>query len=117
MMGLRPESLTYARRPRMPGPMPTFREIHNLRSFLHALQEQIDRFPRTRKAHQARLAKAEQTLKDAKKAILDLKVSASDAEKSLKAKHGQIARYEEQNNLISSKKEYDALQLEIAHAR
>lgn len=101
----------------MPGPMPTFRRIHGLRVLLHTLQEQTDRVPRLRKAHAARLAKQEQSLRETQDALRKLKVSASDDEKSLKAKHGQIARYEEQISLVSAKKEYDALQLEIAHAR
>jgi predicted nucleic acid-binding Zn-ribbon protein len=97
--------------------MPVFREIHNLRTFVHGLQEQLDRIPRTRKAHQARLAKQEQALRDTQDAIRKLKVNASDSEKSIKAKHGQIERYEQQVNQVGSKKEYDALQLEIAHAK
>ena len=101
----------------MPGPMPVFREIHNLRTFIHGLQEQLDRIPRTRKAHQARLAKQEQALRDTQDAIRKLKVTASDTEKSMKARHGQIERYEQQINQVGSKKEYDALQLEIAHAK
>jgi predicted nucleic acid-binding Zn-ribbon protein len=101
----------------MAGPMPVFREIHRLRGFIHNLQEQLDRIPRLRKAHQARLAKQEQALREAQEAIRKLKVTASDKEKSLKATNGQITRYEQQVNLVSSKKEFDALQLEIAHAR
>lgn len=101
----------------MAGPMPLFRTIHRLRTHLHNLQEQLDRIPRVRKAHQARLAKADEALRDAQETVRKLKVTASDREKTLKSKHAQIARYEEQVNLVSSKKEYDALQLEIAHAR
>jgi uncharacterized protein len=101
----------------MAGPMPVFREIHRLRSFIHNLQEQLDRIPRLRKAHQGRLQKQEQALRETQDAVRKLKVTASDKEKTLKAKNDQIARYEQQINLVSSKKEFDALQLEIAHAK
>jgi predicted nucleic acid-binding Zn-ribbon protein len=101
----------------MAGPAPLFREIHRLRRYAHDLQEQLDRIPRQLKAHHTRLAKAEQALRDTQEAIRKLKVTASDKEKELKGKHGQIERYEQQINLVSSKKEYDALQTEIAHAK
>jgi predicted nucleic acid-binding Zn-ribbon protein len=97
--------------------MPVFREIHRLRTFIHNLSEQLDRIPRLRKAHQARQSKQEQAVRDTQEGIRKLKVAASDKEKTLKSKHGQIARFEEQVGLVSSKKEYDALQIEIAHAR
>src|SRR3954466_463158 len=101
----------------MPGPMRVFREIHRLRTLIHNVQEQLDRLPRLRKAHQARLAKQEQSLRDAQEAIRKLKLTVRDREKTLEDKHGQIARYEGQINQVSSKKEYDALLLEIAHAK
>ncbi|MFO0841077.1 MAG: hypothetical protein U0797_01590 [Gemmataceae bacterium] len=101
----------------MSGVASLFREIHRLRRFLRDLQENLDRIPRTRKAHQARLAKAEQALRDEQEAIKKLKVLASDKEKQLKAKGDAIERYTRQQNEITSKKEHDALLIEIAHAR
>ena len=101
----------------MAGPAPIFRVLHRLRRFTRDLQEQLDRIPRQLKAHQTRLAKQEQALRDAQDAVKRLKVSASDKEKLLKSHHEKIARFEKQINDISSKKEYDALQLEIAHAK
>jgi predicted nucleic acid-binding Zn-ribbon protein len=101
----------------MPGPASLFREIHRLRRFLDDLKEQLERIPRSRKAFQTRLAKAEQTLKDEQDAVKKLKVTASDKEKQLKSKEALIERYTRQQNEVSSKKEYDALVLEIAHAR
>lgn len=93
------------------------REIHRLRRFADGLQEQLDRIPRQRKAYQAKCAKQEQALKDEQEAIRKLKVTASDKEKQLKGKHEQITRFEQQKNTVGSKKEFDALNLEIAHAR
>jgi predicted nucleic acid-binding Zn-ribbon protein len=101
----------------MPGPAPIFREIHRLRRFAHDLQEQLDRIPRQLKIHQARLAKQEQALHDTKEHIKHLKVTASDKEKAFKGKHEAIDRFQIQLNQSTSKKEFDALQLEIAHAR
>jgi predicted nucleic acid-binding Zn-ribbon protein len=101
----------------MAGPAPIFRELHRLRRFAQGLQEQLARIPLQLKAHQARLAKQEQLLRDAQEHVKHLKVTASDKEKALKSMHDKIARFEKQVNDVSSKKEYDALQLEIAHAK
>ena len=101
----------------MAGPAPIFRELHRLRRFAHGLQEQLDRIPRQMKAHQARQTKNEQALHDAQETVKRLKVAANDKEKALKSQHEKIARFEKQINDVSSKKEYDALQLEIAHAK
>jgi uncharacterized protein len=101
----------------MAGPASLLREIHRLRRFARDLQEQIDRIPRQRKAYQAKLAKAEQSLREEQEAVKRLKVTASDKEKQLKAKGELIERYSRQLNDAHSKKEYDALMLEIAHAR
>jgi predicted nucleic acid-binding Zn-ribbon protein len=101
----------------MAGPAPIFREIHRLRRFAEDLKEQLDRIPRQLKAHQARLAKQEQVLREGQDAVKHVKVTASDKEKSLKSQNEKIARFEKQINDVTSKKEYDALQLEIAHAK
>jgi predicted nucleic acid-binding Zn-ribbon protein len=101
----------------MAGPMPVFREIHRLRSFEHALKEQLDRIPRQRKNHQNKLAKQEQALLDTQEAIRKLKVTASDKDKELKGKDAQIKRYQEQLDQVTSRKEDDALRLQIAHAK
>src|SRR5436190_284594 len=101
----------------MPGPAPLFREIHRLRVFIHDLEEQLGRIPRQQKAHQARVAKAEQAQREELEAIKKLKLTAADKEKTIKSKQAQVARYEQQINDVSSKKEYDALQHEISHGK
>jgi predicted nucleic acid-binding Zn-ribbon protein len=101
----------------MARPGPVFREIHRLRRFARDLQEQLDRIPRQLKIHQVRLARQEQALHDTKEAIKHLKVTASEKEKAFKGKHEAIDRFQLQLNQSTSKKEFDALQLEIAHAR
>jgi predicted nucleic acid-binding Zn-ribbon protein len=101
----------------MPGPGPIFREIHRLRRFAHDLQEQLDRIPRQLKIQQTRVAKQEQALQETRDKIKHLKVTASDKEKAFKGKHEGIDRFQIQLNQSTSKKEFDALQLEIAHAK
>src|SRR5205085_159413 len=77
----------------------------------------LDRIPRQRKAHQTRLARAEQAIKDEQEAIKRLKLTARDKEKTLEAKTEQAGRYEQQYNEVTSKKQLDALRIEIAHVR
>jgi predicted nucleic acid-binding Zn-ribbon protein len=101
----------------MAGPASLFREIHRLRRFARDLQEQLDRIPRQRKAYQAKLAKQEQAFRDEQEAVKRLKVTASDKEKQLKGKGELLERYGRQMNEVTSKKEHDALMLEMAHAR
>ena len=101
----------------MSGPATLMREIHRLRRFTRDLQDQIDRLPRQAKAHQARIARQEELLKEAQEAVKKLKVAGHEKEVSLKTAHGQIAKYQKQLNEAASKKEYDALQAEIAAAR
>jgi len=101
----------------MAGPATLFRELHRLLRYVRDLQDNLDRIPRLRKAHQARLATAEKALRDEQEAIRRLKVATNDKEKLLIAKGEQIARYEQQYNTVTSKRESDALKLEIAHNR
>lgn len=101
----------------MTGPAVLFREIHRLRRFAHELQEQIDRLPRQQKAQQAKVARQEEILRQAQDAIKHLKVDIHSKEGTLKATHGQIAKYQKQLNGAESKKEYDALQHEINDAK
>ena len=101
----------------MSGPASLFREIHRLRRFARDLQEQIDRIPRMRKAYQNKLAQREQALRDEQDAIKKLKVTASDKEKQLKAKGELMDRFTRQQSELTTRKEHEALMLEMAHAR
>ncbi|MFM7151629.1 MAG: zinc ribbon domain-containing protein [Gemmataceae bacterium] len=101
----------------MSGDASLFREIHRLRSYLRDLQEEIDRIPLQRKAFQNKQAKAEKNLADEQETIKKLKIGITDREKQIKSKGDQIERYQRQQNESTSKKEYDAFNLEIAHAR
>jgi predicted nucleic acid-binding Zn-ribbon protein len=101
----------------MSGPAVLFREIHRLRRFAHELQEQIDRLPRQQKIQQTKVARQEESLRQAQDALKHLKVDIHSKEGTLKATHGQIAKYQKQLNGAESKKEYDALQHEISDAK
>jgi uncharacterized protein len=101
----------------MPGPAVLFREIHRLRRQARELQDKLDRLPRQLKAQQARVAQGEATVREAQEAIRKLKVTTHEKEVTLKTRQGQIAKYQKQLNEAGSPKEYDALKLEIEHAK
>jgi predicted nucleic acid-binding Zn-ribbon protein len=101
----------------MPGPAVTFREIHRLRRHAKDLQSRIDQQPRLLKAQQNALAKQEASLQEAQDAVKHLKVATHEKEVSLKTTEQLIVKHERQLNEASSKKEYDALKVEIATGR
>jgi predicted nucleic acid-binding Zn-ribbon protein len=94
-----------------------FREIHRLRRYARDLQDQLDRIPRQVKIHQGKVAHQEGQLRDAQEAIRKLQVGVREKEGTLKSTHGQVAKYKKQLDDVGGKKEYDALQVEIANAR
>lgn len=98
-------------------PAAILRELHRLRRHATSLQEEIERLPRQLKAQQAKVTRQEDAIKQAQEGIKKLKVAAADKEKSLKAKHQDIAKHEKQRNEATGKKEYDALGAEITAAR
>jgi predicted nucleic acid-binding Zn-ribbon protein len=93
------------------------REIHRLRRFARDLQEQIERAPARHQAEQAKTARKQDAVRENQEAIKKLKVTVHEKEVTLRTTHGQIGRYQQQLNEVGSKKEYDALQAEIAAAR
>lgn len=101
----------------MSGTATLMREIHRLRRFSRELQEQLERIPRQRRAYQGKQATREQALREEQEAIKKLKVLANDKEKQLKSKGDLMDRYTRQQTEITSKKEHDALKLEMSHAR
>jgi predicted nucleic acid-binding Zn-ribbon protein len=101
----------------MTGAIGTLRELHRLRRHIKGLQEEIDRMPRQIKAQQAKIVRQEEEVRAAHDALKHLKVTILQNEGALKQAHQQIAKFEGQIDLIQSKKENDALQHEIAHAR
>jgi predicted nucleic acid-binding Zn-ribbon protein len=98
-------------------PAAVLRELHRLRRHAKNLQDEIERQPRQLKAQQVKLARSEELQRQAQENLKKLKVSISEKEKTLKAKHQEIAKHEKQRDEASGKKEYDALQHELEAAR
>jgi uncharacterized protein len=101
----------------MPSTAELMREIHRLRRFARDLKEQMDRAPLQLKAQQAKVVRQEEAWNSNSEAIKRLKVAIHEKEITLKTTHGQIAKHQKQLNEAGAKKEYDALQTEIAAAR
>lgn len=101
----------------MSTPAEILREIHRLRRYAKDLQTKLDEIPRRLKILQDRVAYQEEQLQKTRDAITHLKVQAKEDEVTLKATAGQVEKYTGQLNTILSKKEFDALQHEIAHAK
>lgn len=93
------------------------REIHRLRRHHRDLQTEIERLPRLLKAHQGKVAKQEQTLKQAQDDLKHLKVQAHDKEVNLKTTMQLLAKYEKQTNDMKSPKEVEAKEKEIATSK
>jgi uncharacterized protein len=101
----------------MSGPALVIREAHRLRRYSHDLQEQINRFPAQLRAQQAKVTRQEEAQREAAETLKKLKVTVHDKEVSLKTTHAQVKKYEKQLDEAAGKKEYDALQHEIAATR
>jgi predicted nucleic acid-binding Zn-ribbon protein len=95
-------------------PASTLREVHRLRRHAKELQDEIERAPRILKARQAKITTQETALKEGQDELKRLKVSSLEKESQLKATQQTIAKHEKQKNEATSKKEYDALGVEIA---
>jgi predicted nucleic acid-binding Zn-ribbon protein len=101
----------------MTAPAEILREIHRLRRHARELQNRIDQAPRQRKAYQDKTDRHHSALQAAQDGVKKAKIAQHEKEVSLKTAEAQIAKYERQLNEVSSRKEYDALRSEIAHAR
>lgn len=98
----------------MSGLAAVLRDLHRLRRHARELQDQIERGPRVLKAHEAKVARQEEILREAHDALKHLKVKVHEKEGELKTTHQHIAKLTKQLNEAAGKKEYDALQHEIA---
>jgi predicted nucleic acid-binding Zn-ribbon protein len=90
------------------------RELHRLRKHIKDLEAKMEQGPRAQRAHQSKIAVAEENLKKTQEATRHLKVQIHDKETSIKGSQHNIAKLEKTE--ISNKKEYDALRAEIAQA-
>jgi predicted nucleic acid-binding Zn-ribbon protein len=98
----------------MSEPGSSLREIHRLRRHAKNLQDEIERLPRQLKVQRAKAVRQEEQYKAAQDALKQLKVSTHEKEGTLKAKGAQVIKHQKQLNESAGKKEYEALQAEIA---
>jgi predicted nucleic acid-binding Zn-ribbon protein len=101
----------------MATPAEILKEIHRLRRYTTDLQNRLDQLPKRRATLQGAVEFQEKRLADAQNHIKQLKVKSHQDDVTLKATADQIAKYQSQLNQIMSKKEFDALQHEIAHGK
>ncbi|HYT95422.1 MAG TPA: C4-type zinc ribbon domain-containing protein [Gemmataceae bacterium] len=101
----------------MPGPAVVLREIHRLKKYAKDLQNRMEQGPRQLKAHQANISRQEDNLRLAQDGLKQLKKTILDKEGQVKSHNGQIAKHQQQLNQAASKKEYDALKVEIENDR
>jgi predicted nucleic acid-binding Zn-ribbon protein len=101
----------------MPGAGAILRDIHRLRKNAKDIQTRIAQGPQKLKAQQDRVTRQEETLHKAQDELKHLKVDTHQKEVSLKTVDEKIKKYEKQLADIMSKKEYEALKIELAHAR
>jgi predicted nucleic acid-binding Zn-ribbon protein len=94
-----------------------FRELHRLRRHAKDLHDQIERGPRVLQAHQVKITRQQEAVQQAQEALKHLKVASHTKESQLKVTQQQIAKYEEQRNKATTRKEYDTLQAEIASGK
>jgi uncharacterized protein len=98
----------------MAGPATVLREIHRLRKDARNLQDEIERVPRMLKAQQAKIVRQEEALREAQEVLKRAKLTTHEKESELKSAQQLIAKHEKQLSEATSKKEYDALKVEIA---
>lgn len=101
----------------MTNPISILREIHRLRRHAKNLQEEIERLPRLLRAQQTKVVRQEEMLQEAHDTLKKKKVITHEREVSLKVSQQQIEKYEKQRNTATTRKEYDALNAEIASAK
>jgi predicted nucleic acid-binding Zn-ribbon protein len=90
------------------------KDIHRLKRHIKDLEAKLEQGPKAHRAHQLKVAQAEETLHKAQETIKHLKVTIHDKEVSIKAAQQSIEKLEK--TPVSNKKEYDALRAEIATA-
>jgi len=94
-----------------------FRELHRLRRHLRDLRAEIERIPRLLKAHEAKITKQDQALKQAQDDLKHLKVNTHDKEVNLKTTTQLLTKYEKQLNDMKSPKEVELKEKEIATSK
>jgi predicted nucleic acid-binding Zn-ribbon protein len=101
----------------MAGPGPVLKEAHRLRCNIRTLEARIAQAPKQLQIQKSKLQAAEENLKMAQDEIKHLKVKINDREVTVKATYQQIEKWEKQRDGVENKKEFNALNIEIAHAQ
>lgn len=101
----------------MSAPGPVLKEIHRLRRYLVDLESKIAQAPKQLQLQKTKLQLAEDNLVKAQDELKHLKVKIHDREVTIKTSFQQIAKWEKQRETVENKKEYDALNSEIADAQ
>lgn len=89
-------------------------ELHTYLLRIRSVTEEIQEGPKQLKRLEARVAAAEKALADHQTLIKTTKVAIHDREVSVQASRDKIKKHKRDLEGISSKKEYDALNVEIA---
>ena len=89
-------------------------DIHTYLLRIRSINEELEESPKRLKRLQQKVTTAEKALADHHTRIKSMKVAINDREVSLKANSEQIKKYKRDLDGISSKKEFDALNIEIA---
>ncbi|MER3415232.1 MAG: hypothetical protein C4297_03340 [Gemmataceae bacterium] len=89
------------------------RALHLKHLQVRRLREQAEELPRLLRRHQARVALQQKQLEELQDLIKHLKVTIHEKEVSLKTAQQKKNRYQQQLDSATSKKEYDALRVEI----
>ena len=98
----------------MSAPGPILKEIHRHKRHIRDLEAKLDQGPKAHKAHQLKVAQAEEALQNARDGIKQLKVKN---QRQGSFHQGGAAKHREtRKDSISNKKEYDALRTEVAAA-
>jgi uncharacterized protein len=93
---------------------PVLRDLHTYLLRIHSISEELEEGPRRLKRLQSKVAMAEKALADHLGAIKAIKVSINDREVSVKANAEKVKKHKRDLDGITSKKEFDALNVEIA---
>lgn len=93
---------------------PVLRELHTYLLRIRSVSEELEDSPRRLKRLQNKTTAAEKALADHLAALKALKVGIHDREVSVKANAEKVKKHKRDLDTISSKKEYDALNVEVA---
>jgi predicted nucleic acid-binding Zn-ribbon protein len=99
----------------MATPAQILKDIHRLKRHIKDLEGKLEQGPRAHKAHQLKVAAAEEVLHKAQDGIKHLKVTIHQKEVSVKAAQQGVEKLEK--TPVTNKKEYDALRVEVATAK